>query len=103
MSEMDQFQLASSTISPYNNKTVGSLTDNSVGSEFLSKTLSSGILAHKSRDIVVGSFEVNDQSSTDTTLPEPSISDNRFIKALSVGKRTDGYKCFVYFLTTTTV
>lgn len=86
MSEMDQFQLASSTISPYNNKTVGSLTDNSVGSEFLSKTLSSGILAHKSRDIVVGSFEVNDQSSTDTTLPEPSISDNRFIKALSVGK-----------------
>ena len=86
MSEMDQFQLACSTISPYNHKTVGSLTDNSVGSEFLSKTLSSGILAHKSRDIVVGSFEVNDQSTTDTVLPEPSISDNRFIKSLSVGR-----------------
>lgn len=84
--EMDQFQLAGSTISPYNHKTVGSMTDNSVGSEFLSKTLSTSILANKSRDIVVGSFEVNDQSGTDTVLPEPSISDNRFIKALSVGK-----------------
>lgn len=86
MSEMDQYQLAGSTLTPYGNKTVGSLTDNAVGTEFLSKTLSSGILSHKSRDIVVGSFEVNDQSGTDTVLPEPSISDNRFIKALSVGK-----------------
>lgn len=86
MPEMDEYQLASSTISPYNHKTVGSLTDNSIGSEYLCKTLSSGILSQQSRSVVVGSFEVNDQSSTDVILPEPSISDNRFIKYLSVGK-----------------
>ena len=63
--------------------TISSSVDNAVGSEYLSKILTTGVLVNKSRDIHLGSYEISEQNSVDSRVPEPSINDNRFIKYLS--------------------
>lgn len=81
---------AASVISPFSGKIVGSTAENGISSEYLSKILTTGVLANKSRDIQINSYEVSDQSSVETKVPEPSVNDNRFIKYLSnlAGSRT---------------
>lgn len=70
-------------INPFNNKTVASVVDNNIATEYMSKILTTGLLVNKSRDILVGSYDVSETNSIDSRIPEPSLNDNRFIKYLS--------------------
>ncbi len=80
---------SSNQLNNYIPGTISSSVDNSVGSEYLSKILTTGVLVNKSRDIHLGSYEISEQNSVDSRIPEPSINDNRFIKYLS---RAAGYR-----------
>lgn len=71
-------------VSPFTNTIVGSMTDNSIGTEYLSKILTMGLLVNKSREIHVDSYHMGEQNTVDSNVPEPSIRDNRFIKYLSM-------------------
>lgn len=76
-------------INPYNQNTVASSADNNITTEYLSKILTTGILMNKSRDVHLDSYSVSEQSSVESKLPEPAISDNRFLKYIS---RLAGFK-----------
>lgn len=76
-------------INPFNHNTVGSTVDNNITTEYLSKILTTGILVNKSRDIHLNSYEISEQSSLDSKVPEPAIADNRFLKYLG---RLGGWK-----------
>lgn len=77
-------------INPFNNTIVGSLADNTIGSEYLSKILTTGLLVNKSREIHVDSYSMGEQNTVDNNIPEPSLNDNRFVKYISMmaGYRT---------------
>lgn len=70
-------------INPFNNNIVGSNIDNGIPSEYLSKILTTGLLANKSREIHIGSYDIGEQNTVETRIPEPGINDNRFLKYIS--------------------
>lgn len=76
-------------INPFSGVTVSSSVDNNITTEYLSKILTTGMLVNRSKDIHLGSYEISEQNSVDSRIPEPSISDNRFLKYLS---RIAGFK-----------
>ena len=80
---------ANNLINPYNNNAIASTVNNTITTEYLSKILTTGMLVNKSKDIYIGSYEVAEQDSLDSKIPEPSINDNRFIKYIS---RLAGFK-----------
>lgn len=86
--QMNGFSV-SNFINPYNHNTVASTVDNNITTEYLSKILTTGILVNKSRDIHLGSYEISEQNSVDSKVPEPAIADNRFLKYMG---RLAGYK-----------
>jgi hypothetical protein len=72
-----------SFINSFNNQIVGSSVDNGITSEYLSKLLNTGVLTNKSRDIHIGSYEISEQNTVTSVIPEPSVGENRFIRYLS--------------------
>lgn len=76
-------------INPYNQNTVASSVDNNITTEYLSKILTTGVLVNKSRDVMLNSYEISEQSSVESKVPEPAIADNRFLKYLG---RMAGFK-----------
>ena len=70
-------------------KTISSSVENGITTEYLGKILTTGIHAHKNKDLFINSYEVTDALPPDSALAEPSMHDNRFMKYLS---RTIGYK-----------
>ena len=74
----------SNQMNQFNNNLIGSTVDNDITSEYLSKILTTGLLHNKSKEIHLGSYEVTEQNSIETKLPEPSVNDNRFIRYLSL-------------------
>lgn len=70
-------------MNPFNNNVIASNVENGIGSEYLSKILTTGVLSTKSKEIHLGSYDIGDQNSVDTRIPEPSIGENRFIKYLN--------------------
>lgn len=70
-------------MSPFTNNTVSSTVDNNIASEYLSRLLTTGLLNAKSKEIHLGSYEITEQNTLNSKLPEPSISDNRFIKYIN--------------------
>lgn len=80
---------ANNYINSFNNNTVTSTVDNNITTEYLSKILTTGILVNKSKEIHLGSYDIYEQDTVDSKVPEPSINDNRFIKYLS---RIAGFK-----------
>lgn len=76
-------------INPFNSNMVSSTVDNNITTEYLSKILTTGLLSNKSKEIHIGSYEVAEQDSINTRVPEPSINDNRFIRYISA---MAGYK-----------
>lgn len=78
-----------SLINPFNSNVVASSVGNNIATEYLSKVLTSGIHANKNDSIFINSYSIGDSASNDKTAPEPSVSDNRFLKYLS---RTSGFK-----------
>jgi len=73
----------SNFINPFNNNVVGSSIDNGIASEYLSKILNTGVLANKSREVHIGSYDIGEQNTVETRISEPSLNDNRFIKYIS--------------------
>lgn len=80
---------ANNFLNQHTGGTISSSVDNNIATEYLSKILTTGMLVNKSRDIHLGSYEISEQNSVDSRIPEPSISDNRFLKYLS---RVGGFK-----------
>jgi hypothetical protein len=70
-------------MNPFNNNIIASTVDNGIASEYLSRILTTGVLSTKSKDIHLNSYEIGEQSTVDTRIPEPSINENRFIKYLN--------------------
>lgn len=75
-------------INPIDRKTIGSSVDNTITTDYLSKILTYGIHNAKDKDLFINSYETVDRDSPQKALPEPSISDNRFLKYLS---RSSGF------------
>jgi len=76
-------------INPFNQNTISSTVDNQITTEYLSKILTTGLLVNRSRDVHIDSYGIFEQNAIDSKVPEPSISDNRFLKFLS---RIGGFK-----------
>ena len=74
-------------MTPFSGSTVTSSVDNNITTEYLSKILTTGMLANRSKDVFINSspdsYSINDQNSIEGRIPEPSINDNRFLKYLS--------------------
>lgn len=80
---------ANNLINQFNNNAITSTVNNNITTEYLSKILTTGMLVNKSKDIYVGAYDLTEQDSVDSRIPEPSINDNRFIKYIS---RLAGFK-----------
>ena len=89
VSQMNSFGVQN-YINPFNQNTVASTADNGVTTEYLSKILTTGIMVNKSQEIHLDSYSASEQSSVESKVPEPALSDNRFLKYLSAmsGSRT---------------
>lgn len=83
-SDMDaKFYNASSTITPFSNNIVTSTAENGITAEYLSKILTSGMHAMKSREVHVNAYEMGSNDPTEKFFTEPSINECAFVRTLS--------------------
>jgi hypothetical protein len=68
----------------FNKRLICGDVGNGIATDYLSKILNAGVLASKSQDITLSSYDMTDTSSTTSILPEPDIADNRFIKYINI-------------------
>lgn len=76
-------QVLGGLVSSFNRNLVTSSVSNHVPTEYLSTILNASMHDITSRDIMLNSYEMKDNSIRGQKIVEPSISDNRFIKYLS--------------------
>jgi hypothetical protein len=80
---------AGSLVNPFNNNVVSSTSENSITSEYLSKLLTSGMHAARSKEVHMNSYSMGNDDPTEKFFVEPSLNDVAFIKRLS---QMAGYK-----------
>lgn len=78
-----QVQTASNLVTPFGNNVIASSTENGITTEYLSRLLTSGMHAVKSRDIHINSYQVGHNDPSERFFTEPSISENLFLRTLS--------------------
>lgn len=83
MSSDIQVQNASNLVTPFSNNVVTSTAENGITTEYLSKILTSGMHAVKSREIHVNSYQIGSDDPSERFFTEPSISDCVFLRTLS--------------------
>lgn len=82
-------QYMGSYMNSVDSKTISSSVENNITTEYLSKILTTGIHDVKNKDIFINSYEVTNGTSPESSLQEPTINDNRFLKYIS---KIAGYK-----------
>ena len=74
---------AGNLVTPFSNNVVTSTMENNITTEYLSKILTSGLHAVKSREIHVNSYQIGSDDPAERFFTEPSINDSQFFRALS--------------------
>lgn len=83
-----EFRVASNSFTRFDNRVAASGIDNNITSSYLTKIVNKGIKSNLENDAFVDSFEINNNSSN-AIVPEPSLADNRFIRAIN---NMEGYR-----------
>lgn len=78
-----EVQSAINLVSPFSNNVITSTAENGITTEYLSKILTSGMHAVKSREIHVNSYQIGSSDPSERFFTEPSVSDSVFLRALS--------------------
>lgn len=76
-------QHAGNMVTPFSNNVVTSTMENNITTEYLSKILTSGLHAVKSREVHVNSYQIGSDDPAERFFTEPSINDSSFFRALS--------------------
>ncbi|MDD2819154.1 MAG: hypothetical protein PHN51_10245 [Candidatus Nanopelagicales bacterium] len=76
-------QNVQSIVSPFAQHAVVSTTENGIASEYLARVLTGSIVATKSREIHVNSYQVETDQSTIGQFTEPNIAQTEFLRVLS--------------------
>lgn len=72
------------SINAFNSSVLASNVDNQIGSEYVCKIINAGVHDNKNKSIFLNSYEIHDETTTNNSILEPSINDNRFVKFLSL-------------------
>lgn len=75
--------VGANTVSPFSNNVVTSSAENGITTEYLSKILTSGIQANRSREVHVGSYSIGYDDPASRFFTEPDIADNSFLRTLA--------------------
>lgn len=77
----------SNFINRYNNMVVGSVVDNNIPVEYLSRILNAGLMENKINEVTIDSYDTSDDiarvNKHMNKLPEHALNDNRFVRYLS--------------------
>lgn len=84
MPENIQVSHAGNIVTPFSNNVVTSTTENGITTEYLSKILTSGMHAVKSRELHINSYNIGSDDPAERFFTEPSISDSIFFRSLSL-------------------
>lgn len=78
-----QISNTANMITPFSNNVVGSTIENNISTEYLSRLLTSGLHAQKSREVHVNSYSIADEDHSARFFQEASINETPFIRYLS--------------------